>query len=574
MLLSVVDRWSPGPDVQCYFDPCARRVLYLSRNYLCTKSVDDYSNNPYHDLGDFRYIINSHGLIGLCLTSAEDYAALHRTENLLTVLRLQDLASTQLPLPKRSRILGYHWVQTPLWDLVLLHSGGVMCLQLTKNPLKVKVVKTVSLQIGVYWLEVRTATVVVGKQKPGEMLVLRLNEKSSTKKLKGPTFSLNLPKSTASKWTNGHCFPVLPQPRLESHCCSLGKLYEFVYFIHFSQLEGTVKLYKIEEDSVQLGFTPISLPGKTESSIKILDNLLIIQCFCANTEFIYDIQTPWCDTRPFCTIIHSADAKSVPGNWYKSPEVMHRGLLSYDQDVYLDPVGGICYKSHIVPLEIVKKLNTPLDGVLFLMRRLGGKYDAFALLRETWSRGVEIHTLPAFLRALKVVYFDTTCGHSASLVSAQSQLNTASTQLIEEIEYRIVKEKTAVYREYQIEIVKFVLGVLVENSELPGMEMKALLMEFIRSLLESDIEVCDEVERLLASHLIGQSDLTGLYDCIEYGVFRASKEVCQLMEGNVLHDQLAVLEEWEALERELTETGYDYEAQVCRERSLHREDPI
>lgn len=567
MILSVVERWSPNPDVETSFNPCTRRVTYRNRNYLYTQNSDDYSCRPYLDLQHFRYFPPSHGLIGLCFTAAEDFAAMHRTERLVEVVRMQDLASTELKLGKRNRVLGYHWVEAALWDLVLLHTGGVICLRLEKDSVRLVTVRKVSVQMGVYWLEPRSGWVVAGKDKPGDMATFYIHEKTTAKMLEGPSFSLHLPNSTPAKWTNGHSLPALPLPRTETHCCALGKLYEYVYFTHFSQVEGTIRLYRLEKEAVSLSFGPITLIGKTQCSIRMLDSLLVIQCHSSQEEFIYDIKTPWCQSRPFCTVTHTSTVLS--GNSYQSSHPLLTDLLCLDHDVYLDPAQGYCYKAHLLPLDIVQHLRNPLDGVLFLMRRLGGKYDSFALLRKCWAASVEIETLPAFLEALGVVYYETACESSASFKAALDHLQKAlleSTET-EEIERKMAKERAAIRASYQKEMCELVLTSLMKDQSLSGQLVTAVLMEFLRSLLEAGIEPSLEAEKLLAEHLVAHRDFTLLQDCIEYQVLRPNSGLCQLLEGELLYDQIAALEQWAVLSSLCFEADCQYEGEICAERS-------
>ena len=578
MILSVIERWSPNPDVETYFDPCTRRVAYRSRNYLYTQNADDYSSRPYLDLQHFRYSPPSHGLIGLSLTAAEDFAAMHRTENLVEVVRLRDLASTEVKLGKRNRVLGYHWIESSLWDLVLLHTGGVTCLQLVRDDVRLITVKKTAVNIGVYWLEPRSGWVVAGKAKAGDMKTFHLHEKHTSKKLEGPSFSLNLPNFTSTKWTSGHSLPLLPLPRLETHSCALGRLYESVYFAHFSLLDGAIRLYRLEQETVELAFGPIALVGKTQCSIRMLDSVLVVQCHSSQEEFIYDIKTPWCQSRPFCTVTHTAT--SLPGNTYQSSQPLLTGLLSLDHDIYLDPAQGYCYKAHLLPLAIVQHLSNPLDGVLFLMRRLGGKYDAFALLRKCWVDSGDIDTLPAFLEALRVVYYDTACDSSACLRTAKEHLQIALLQNseTEEIEMKIAKEKAAIVASFQKEMCELVLVSLVEDHSLDCRLVTTLLMEYLRSLLEAGIAPSWEAEKLLAGHLVAQGDMKLLQDCIHYRVLRPSKDLCLLLDSELLYDQLAALEQWEVLSSLLLEADYKYEAQICEERDrsvvLRREHTI
>jgi hypothetical protein len=311
----------------------------------------------------------------------------------------------------------------------------------------------------------------------------------------------------------------------------------------------------------------------------MLDSVLVVQCHSSQEEFIYDIKTPWCQSRPFCTVTHTAN--SLPGNTYQSSHPLLTGLLCLDHDIYLDPAQGYCYKAHILPLDIVQHLSNPLDGVLFLMRRLGGKYDAFALLRKCWADSGEIETLPAFLEALRVVYYDTACDCSASLRTAQGQLQIALLQSseTEEIEIKIAKEKAAILASFQKEMCELVLIPLVEDHSLDCHLVTALLMEYLRSLLEAGVEPSLEAEKLLAGHLVAQGDMKLLQDCIHYRVLRPSKDLCLLLESELLYDQLAALEQWEVLSSLLLDADYTYEAQICEERDgpvlvLRREHTI
>lgn len=579
MILSTIERWSPSPDVETYFDPCTRRVAYRSRNYLYTQNTDDYSSRPYLDLQHFRYSPPSHGLIGLSLTASEDFAAIHRTESLLEIVRLHDLSSTEVKLGKRNRVLGYHWTESALWDLALVHTGGVMCLQLIREDMRVVTVKKIVVNVGVYWLEPRSGWVVAGKAKPGDMITFHLHEKHIAKKLEGPRFSLNLPNFTCAKWTSGHSLPLLPLPRLESHSCALGRLYESVYFAHFSLLDGAIRLYRLEQETVELAFGPIALVGKTQCSIRMLDSVLVVQCHSSQEEFLYDIKTPWCQSRPFCTVTHTAS--SLPGNTYQSSHPLLTGLLSLDHDIYLDPAQGYCYKAHLLPLSIVQHLSNPLDGVLFLMRRLGGKYDAFALLRKSWAGNGEIDTLPAFLEALRVVYYDTACDSSTSLRTAKDQLQAAllKNSETEEIELKIAKEKTSILASFQKEMCELVLKSLVEDHTLDCCFVTALLMEYLRSLLDAGIDPSLEAQKLLAGHLVAQGNIKLLQDCIHYQVLQPCKDLCLLLESDMLYDQLAAMEEWEVLSSLLLDADYKYEAGICEERDravvvLRREHTI
>ena len=284
----------------------------------------------------------------------------------------------------------------------------------------------------------------------------------------------------------------------------------------------------------------------------MLDSLLVIQCHSSQEEFIYDIKTPWCQSRPFCCVTHTASA--LPGNSLTD-------LLCLDHDVY--------YKAHLLPLDIVQHLSNPLDGVLFLMRRLGGKYDSFALLRKCWMGSAEVETLPAFLEALRVVYYETACECSTSLKAAQDHLRKALLESMEteEIDIKIAKEKAAIRASYQKEMCELVLTSLVEDRSLNCQVVTAVLMEFLRSLLEGGVEPSAEAEKLLAGHLVAQGDFMLLQDCIQYQILRPNQGLCQLLEGALLYDQLAALEQWTVLSTLCLEADCQYEAEVCEERS-------
>ena len=122
-------------------------------------------------------------------------------------------------------------------------------------------------------------------------------------------------------------------------------------------------------------------------------------------------------------------------------------------------------------------------------------------------------------------------------------------KVLEEIldDIKIAKEKAAIRASYQKEMCELVLTSLVEDRSLNCQVVTAVLMEFLRSLLEGGFESSAEAEKLLAGHLVAQGDFMLLQDCIQYQILRPNQGLCQLLEGELLYNQLAALEQWTVL---------------------------
>ena len=456
------------------------------------------------------------------------------------------------------------------------------------NEIKVETVKSTSVAIEAYWFDAKSGLLVVAKSgsKPGQMLTFRLNDAKTVKRLEGPKFALEVGTSRPIVWSGATNQGGNGGKQDANHCCAIGKLYESVYFAHFSVSDGLFRLYQFANDAIAVTFGPISVPESSFSTIRMIDSLIIIENPSSSTDFIYDIKTPWCIRRPFCRVSYKTPenpselpSNTVPGNVFHSERYLSTVLSSPDHDIFLDTSKGRCYKAHISALALVQNLNKKLDAVLFLMRRVGGKYEALGVLRKCLVEGAEeVEHICGFFEALRTVHFDVASEGNPILKAIKRGKNEENARKIdpEDEKIAIKRAEMDICRSFQREMCELVLTGFCAATNIDPKYQIAVLLEFARSFCNQDLPLTGETQLQIAKFLLSHRDFAQFQDLVEYGVITATAEVCELLTnywlgedtkdwsaGVVLVDIMHSLKLGEDLSLLLSDAGLDYEASVC-----------
>ena len=516
----------------------------------------------------------------------------------MELIAVPSMEAFVLKFTKNKSILGYHWGSASLVaDFMVVHSLGVDFFKQMDDPLRMVLMKSHSYSTVQYWFEPRSGTVVLAHTptKPGSMRVYHFYQ-GRTPKFDGPKFKLVQQVPSTATWTSRlpNClsltsFAASASP--DAHKCTLVKLYNSVAFLHLSTTSGQLQLYKVEAERVEL--LPISIvhaPGPYD--LFVIDSVIVIQSLQQQEESFYDTKVADFQNEPFVVVKYRTQAISqeestevsnlvdvaISGQYQavgriEKKEALLDGLIRVDQDIFVDIKEGLCYKKTLDCLELITSQSDLTTQLLFLLRRTGRKLDALAFLRDQILQQTMLENLFAFFATIAQVYRTAARERQGSPTRRHTLPDVRSSFNIDG-ELKTEAGTTVVL---QTDVYSHVLLDVYEDKTVPSKYVTSVLLEYQRSLVDSDIRVNPNIQLLIAEQLVRTKNYVLLQNMLRYRVLGDSKEISHLLiaianPGNYVHyppalqlalDMLIRLKNYHEIANLLIERKMLYEVLAC-----------
>ena len=461
----------------------------------------------------------------------------------------------------------------------MIDNNSVEFFKITAPSLKLSSVKVYQLNIGHYWYSSTEAILLVSLSPPklGQFCTFFLNQNKGSKQFNGPRFNLDLAPCVTDKWTTS-------PPNLSSltrisetseqnspHSIAILTIYGTSYLLHIQCLSGILKIFKLIYEKTE-EIRKIQLhPG--QFGIRLVDNLILMQNYTLQETYVIDINSESYATKPFCMFWNSmkealptvnikikvfiqkprvvaqatflydskpihdlgsfAGIDSLGGEALECAMPLNPSLIYTDKDICVDTKSGRCYKLQFSPQIVVKNHPNHIESALFLFRRTGCKVQAYDFLKDCIRKYTHIKEFSYFFNTVNTNYKNNMVEKKAppsrkSVSLSKSDLYTRRFSSNMEPELK-VEEGVVVL--YQTDVFSILFQVLAEEDMVRTDYLASVLQEYIRSLVELDIEVQSSLQLLLARLLIKAGDLLGLQNLVMYTAFTDSYEMVNLLVG-------------------------------------------
>jgi hypothetical protein len=482
-------------------------------------------------------------------------------------------------------LLGYHWVDSPWCDFVLIANNGVDFYKFMPQQVKLSNVKSYQFNVGHYWYEPNDGILVLACSPPklGQFQTFFLFQNKGTKHFQGPRFQVDISPSVTDCWTSNS--PNVSNLALfdnsaklgEAHSIVVTKIYETSYFLHFNCIKGLLTFYSLSYDKVETQEFVIKVdPGAYE--IKVVDNCLLLSNVQIQETYLYDIKSEDYCSKPFCTFWHGFstsqpkisiklkpliergevrinskilyDDKELPTkvrinltNFFHKVDVeefLDATYCKVDKDICLDLDKGICYKLVLNNERIVKEHPDRIEAILYLLRRKGCKHEALDYLKDCIDTYIELPALSQLFSAINISYKLTPVLERSRTsreitrrslpnpdnppLSRRNTMDVSSLYMVQEY-----SDEPGVCSIHQLDIFSNVFKPLYEENFLTCNYLISVVLEYIRSLIEYDIPVSQNLQLLLVNLLIQNKDYYQLHQLIQYQIFNDSKDLAFIL---------------------------------------------
>ncbi|CAG9322635.1 unnamed protein product [Blepharisma stoltei] len=585
MELGLVERWQHGQDVELFYNPSQRRLILKKFQYMYSKGVDDLVTYPYIDLQGYGL-----KLLSLCLSQDNKIVAFQRSNHELDVLNLETQDHTQIIGGKNRKILGYHWTgeRSAFCDFVMVTNAGVEFYKLAEASLKFSNIRGYQINIGHYWFEPSDGVLVVAASPPklGQIDTFFVYQDKGPKFFHGPRFFIDINPSVTDKWTSDqtnvkNIKDTENNTEQDPHHVELLKIYESVYLVHGNCVKGQLNLYKLTHEKVALDRETIKIkPGAY--GICTIDNLLLIFNYTLQETYIFDIKSENYSAKPFCTLWNGMsldpptmtykmkviiekpniivlptllfDGKQIStlqefdntsgknGQVIDCPMPLDPSLIYVDHDACVDIKNGRCYKLQLFPDKLVKHHPDPIESILFLLRRIGCKKQAFELLKHYLRKKVDLKGVSYLFSTINRVYkiaalerkgssqnddLRRRASMSASLSKTNSPRKYSLFQNADgESEMRLETGMTVLF---QSDLMSIVFHPLFLDGSISISYLSSVILEYHRTLVDQDLQVHLDLQILLAKVLVKGKNLNLLHQLVQYNVFNDTKEFASLL---------------------------------------------
>ena len=525
--------------------------------------------------------------MGVNTSPDESYLALQHKPNELEVIKLETKSQIVLKGGNKRKILGFHWVgdKAPHCDFFMVTSTGIEIYRVSSSSsFKLSNVRGYQFQIGHYWFESDSGILMASSSPPklGEFNSFFMYQSKGPKYFHGPKFHLDLSPSVTDKWTSDSSnvsnlvYLEASQAREDAHKVLISQIYKGVYFIHLNCIRGKLFLYKLKHEKVKKFQTEIEVqPGDYE--LKVIDNMLVLLNLTLQETYIYDICST-CKTQPFAILWHGMPHKppkmSVKikvyidkpyiktqlrllydntevtsqrksSSYVYSPEKqvldiplkLEKHLCYFEKDLCADLAAGKCFKIEIYPEMLTENHPNIVESILFLLRRDNYKALAFEKLRQALKQRVSLELLSFLFKNVNASYKAAalerktskkeTVGRSDSINSPISGMTPRATSG-NGFSESVIKTSSGVTVVLQSDMHQTVFQAVYEEGEVPYTYLVKAILEYIRSLMDQDIQVHQNLQILLVTILRDLRDLSLLQHLIQYHILTDSKELAMI----------------------------------------------
>mmetsp|Transcript_13289 Transcript_13289/g.24931 ORF Transcript_13289/g.24931 Transcript_13289/m.24931 type:complete len:617 (-) Transcript_13289:3160-5010(-) len=531
MELAVVERWS---DASVYIDFVSRRLMTFQDHNLAVLDIDSHGRT-WFELPE----VASLNLVALS-PSSHVLAFVQDSSRLDSVL----LEGTELFTykPGRSReILGFEWIMNSvLSDLVVVTNYELQFLKLNDKKNKWSHQKSFSCYASKYWCN--QGVMVVAVKGSNTLLTFFLDQNKGLKYFAGPKFTVNLDPSQAEDWASSYSGKLKSREDYP-HKVLLCRLYEGNYFVHMNSLKGECCLYAIGEYSVQL-YTTILCAETGDYELSCSDNLLLLTNYTSQETYVFDIRSDSYVDVPFCTICHEPEPpkdlsvsvivqmdgsvdfsldyqppriestfEMVQKDAHKTYSEFPENMLQFvSQDLCISE--KTCYRLGFDSDALIRSHPDRLEASLFLLRRSGYKVKSFDYIRIAIREKAPLLAFSRFFETINITYKIATDERKRSKKASESP------------ELKIESGMTVLL---QSDLYNFVFIPLFEDRSVEIRYLTAVLLEYIRTLAEQDIQIHLTLQILLTKMLIKGKDFVGLHQMVQYHVFSDSREIAQAL---------------------------------------------
>lgn len=520
--------------------------------------------------------------------------------------------TTFIRLPKGRELVAYHWVAKPVnVHFVLIDDQSIGFYAFQERNCRLVHLKTCAVSVGHYWYEPESGTVLIASQPP-RLGLMNSYFLHTEKGFEGEKFFIDVSPSVTNRWTTSKRLissltsKSPPISEADPHRILLTRMYTNTYLIHLHCINGLASISVLTPTTIYPLQDILTVsPGVYD--IRTTDNMLLFHNYADQTSFLYDLMAKPI-SQPYCTLWHSIpprdsiisirlfidrdrtryfpvltvlyDNKEIPSipsfrsfiqasetaNMLENEVKLDRNLSNISEDVSLNVALGRGYRLVLTPELLAKGCRDLMEQVLFLFRRIDGKYVGLKYLFQGICGKTDIGVVGKLMEVLVRDY------HSrATFIPGEEGERRKSSDLGLERMFRSYsiagqtenKQKSAIT---QSEMHTEVLMPLYEVRTLPIDYILSVILSYFRALDSNDLPLHPNLQLTFAQFLIRRSAFPTLIEMISFHVLEDSFELAGLLCALGLPDMLQLgldmmrrLECWEELLRTLLDKGFGAE---------------
>ena len=459
-------------------------------------------------------------------------------------------------------------LNSPVCDFLILTTASISLYKLTIGRLQPYLTRRIHFELGHYWFDGTSGCLLCAASPPklGLLQVFSLHKPS--KSIHGPKLSISVEPSVTNQWTvsGPHSAPLKPNTDTRSQVTGLFRIYDLLCFLHLNCKTGLLRLYKITDEAISALDPALNVPPRERYDVLVCDNLLLVMSPAAQETFLFDIKGK---NPAFCVIFHNLPqnfptisvkieidrdqkqyfplvsilydkmnlnhAKPVESSEFASHFIEAEGKLDGSLvvgagDILIDMRKGRCYKVLIDPIEVSEAHPDVLDAVLFLLRRVGCKQAAYTCLKSAISHKVPISSLSSLFSTVNGFYKqaarDRRYSESKKPAFRKSMTVSSSRKESSESELKLDSGETVML---QADAVSLVFGPLAGEGESDKDYLMQVIMEYVRSLVECEIQVHGSLQLLLVKVAIKEQAFPLLEALIQGQILSDSRELASML---------------------------------------------
>jgi len=347
-------------------------------------------------------------------------------------------------------------------------------------------------------------------------------------------------------------------------------IYEKLYIVHLCPQRQEMSLFSYAKDNFAFGKT-FNLFSMGEFALSVVDNLLLVHNIKDKLTYTYDVRTqnlgkPVCPPLPITasSIVQyqlqnrrptlslqsqqqqqqieqqkqaAANADRVPDPWESVDPYAAPACEFITPNLILDKNSGYLFEVQLLLTEMPIGIKKRSEVIKFLFRRANSKYvlvkkiKKYIETRESLAEVTSIFSLINVYYQSRELYVEMklkwiVCIDICFLFKKKTRLkNKIQQQILDSEEDDILVVQTLGYNILdQTEMYSYIFARLDEENVIPKDKLVALVVEYIRSLMNCPIPIQQFIQRFLIDLMLKGKHYHMLHHYIQYKVITDHKQ--------------------------------------------------